>query len=76
MTVRRPVGGGLSWVPITPFVLKDWERWEDGEDERPARLEGVRSVNGRLAPHRFDPAHRTPTIVGRARRRRAGPCRG
>ncbi|HKQ58478.1 MAG TPA: hypothetical protein VJY35_11475, partial [Candidatus Eisenbacteria bacterium] len=30
---------GLSWVPITPFALKDWERWEDGEPESPARLD-------------------------------------
>ena len=21
---------GLSWIPITPFGLKDWERWDDG----------------------------------------------
>jgi len=54
---------GLSWVPITPFRLKDWERWDDGEPESPARLEGFVSHSGAPAPHRFDPAHRTPTIA-------------
>ena len=37
---------GLSWVPITPFSLKDWERWDDGEPESPARLEGWVSAAG------------------------------
>lgn len=54
---------GLSWVPITPFGLKDWERWDDGEAESPARLEGFVSRGGELAPHRFDPARRSPTIA-------------
>ena len=31
---------GLSWVPITPFGIKDWERWDDGAEESPGRLEG------------------------------------
>jgi uncharacterized protein len=55
---------GLSWVPITPFGLKDWERWDDGNDESPARLDGWVSRAGALAPHRFDPGARTPTIAG------------
>src|SRR5215470_6719780 len=38
---------GLSWVPITPFVIKDWERWDDGADETPLRLEGWSSRSGR-----------------------------
>jgi Icc-related predicted phosphoesterase len=54
---------GLSWVPITPFGLKDWERWEDGLEESPARLDGWVSRGGALAPHRFDPSRRTPTIA-------------
>jgi hypothetical protein len=54
---------GLSWVPITPFMLKDWERWEDGLEESPARLDGWVSRDGALAPHRFDPSQRTPTIA-------------
>jgi uncharacterized protein len=53
---------GLSWVPITPFGLKDWERWDDGREETPARLDGWVSRSGTLAPHRFDPSSRTPTI--------------
>ncbi len=54
---------GLSWVPITPFGLKDWERWEDGDEESPPRLDGWVSRNGTIEPHRFDPGHRTPTIA-------------
>jgi Icc-related predicted phosphoesterase len=55
---------GLSWVPITPFALKDWERWEDGEAETPPRLDGWVSRGGAVEPHRFDPERRTPTIAG------------
>lgn len=62
------VGGvrvaGASWVPITPFLLKDWERWEDGAEERPPRLDGWVSRAGGIEPHRFDPERRTPTIAG------------
>ena len=54
---------GLSWVPITPFGLKDWERWDDGGDESPARLEGFVSRSGQVAPHRFDPTQKSPTIA-------------
>ena len=55
---------GLSWVPITPFSIKDWERWEDGGDESPPQLEGLVSRDGRLVRHTFDPADRSPTIAG------------
>jgi Icc-related predicted phosphoesterase len=55
---------GLSWVPITPFALKDWERWEDGEEETPARTEGWISRNGGVEPCRFDASQRAPTIAG------------
>ena len=62
------VGGvrvaGLSWVPITPFGMKDWERWEDGEEERPPRLDGWVSRAAAIEPLRFDPEHRAPTIAG------------
>ena len=54
---------GLSWVPITPFGLKDWERWDDGGEETPMRLEGVTSREGGITPTRFDAAHRSPTIA-------------
>lgn len=56
------VVAGLSYVPITPFPIKDWERWEDGHAEAPAQLEGVVSEGGRVKPHRFDPDRRVPTI--------------
>ena len=54
---------GMSWVPITPFSNKDWERWEDGEDETPGRLDGWSSRSGRVTPWRFDPERRSPTIA-------------
>jgi Icc-related predicted phosphoesterase len=54
---------GSSWVPITPFGMKDWERWEDGEPESPARLDGWVSHSGGITPVRFDPDRRTPTIA-------------
>jgi len=61
------VGGvrvaGLSWVPITPFAIKDWDRWDDGDEERPARLDGMASEGGRLVPRAFDPSHRHPSIA-------------
>lgn len=53
---------GLSWVPITPFMLKDWERWDDGDEETPLRLDGYVSGPDGIRPHRFDPARREPTI--------------
>jgi Icc-related predicted phosphoesterase len=55
---------GLSWVPITPFALKDWERWEDGEAESPARLSGWVSDAGGMHEQAFDPDRRSPTIAG------------
>lgn len=64
LTVAGMRVAGLSWVPITPFGIKDWERWEDGEEESPPRLDGWVSRAGALEPHRFDPAHRAPTIAG------------
>ena len=54
---------GCSWVPITPFSLKDWERWEDGDEESPPRLEGWVSRGGSLEAWAFDPARREPTIA-------------
>ncbi len=51
---------GSSWVPITPFRLKDWERWEDGDDEAAPQLAGWRSVAGGAHEFAFDPARRTP----------------
>jgi Icc-related predicted phosphoesterase len=54
---------GLSWVPITPFAIKDWERWEDGEPENPARLQGWRSSREGVREFRFEPEQRSPTIA-------------
>jgi len=54
---------GSSWVPITPFAIKDWERWDDGGPEAPARLDGWVSGPAGLVAHRFDPERREPTIA-------------
>jgi Icc-related predicted phosphoesterase len=54
---------GLSFVPITPFALKDWERWEDGGDEHPPQLEGWVSRGSDVIAWRFDAASRGPTIA-------------
>jgi len=56
---------GLPWVPITPFAIKDWERWEDGAEESPPRLDGWTSRGGGpLVRTALDPARRAPTIAG------------
>lgn len=55
---------GCSWVPITPFRLKDWERWEDGGEESPPQLAGWVSEPGGAREFAFDPARRSPTIAG------------
>ena len=54
---------GLSWVPITPFALKDWERWEDGGEEKPLKLDGWVSRGTEVEPFRFEPARRSPTLA-------------
>lgn len=55
---------GSAWIPITPFAIKDWERWEDGGPESPARLDGWVSRGAGLEPARLDPERRFPTIAG------------
>jgi Icc-related predicted phosphoesterase len=54
---------GLSFVPITPFAIKDWERWDTADAPPGERLEGVRSTRDGCAPVRFDPAERGATIA-------------
>src|SRR5258708_6250897 len=49
---------GVSYVRITPCAMKDWERWEDGEPEAPARLAGWSSGGGAMRGFAFDPARR------------------
>ena len=61
--IRGTRVAGLSWVPITPFTMKDWERWDDGDAEPPSRLDGLVSRDGRLLPHAFDPGDRRPSIA-------------
>lgn len=63
VTIDQVRVAGLSWVPITPFGIKDWERWEDGAEESPGRLDGWVSRGGAIGTHRFDPAQRHPTIA-------------
>jgi Icc-related predicted phosphoesterase len=63
LRIRDTWVAGLSWVPITPFAIKDWERWEDGGEEAPPRLHGWLSGGETLREFRFDPERRTPTIA-------------
>lgn len=64
VTVGGVAVAGLSWVPITPFGIKDWERWDDHGDLGPrSRLDGVTSRSGRIEAFRFDPARREPTVA-------------
>jgi Icc-related predicted phosphoesterase len=53
---------GLSWVPITPFGIKDWELWDDQEVPPTGRLDGWRSAADEIRPFRFDPDRRSPTL--------------
>ena len=44
---------GMGSVTLTPFALKDWERWEEGV-EGPVRLDGFRSEeDGSVHPFDF-----------------------
>ncbi len=54
---------GLSWVPITPFSIKDWERFDTADSPPGRRLDGWRSTPDGLAAVRLDPADRGPTIA-------------
>jgi Icc-related predicted phosphoesterase len=63
VTVHGHAVAGCSFVPITPFTIKDWERWEDGGEEAPPRATGWRSRPGGVDEYTFDPAHREPTIA-------------
>lgn len=54
---------GCSWVPITPFRLKDWERWDDGAEESPPQLAGWVSAPEGARAFAFDPGRRSPTIA-------------
>ncbi len=54
--------GGLSWVPITPFALKDWELWDDDHAQTGGRLDGWRSEGEAVRAFRFDPERRAPTL--------------
>ena len=43
---------GLSWVPITPFGIKDWERFDTADSPPGLRLDGWRSTPAGLEPVR------------------------
>ncbi len=54
---------GLSWVPITPFGIKDWERFDTADSPPGLRLDGWRSTPEGLEAFRFDPGARGATIA-------------
>src|SRR5262249_13841128 len=61
--VRDVAVAGMSFVPITPFSIKDWERWDEGDEEHPPRLDGMVSRGRRVGRHAFDPPGRRPTVA-------------
>ena len=63
VTLHGHAVAGSSYVPITPFTIKDWERWEDGGDETPPRPTGWRSDAHGVQDFTFDAADRSPTIA-------------
>lgn len=55
---------GLASVPITPFGMKDWDRWEEGLSPA-ARMEGFRSApDGALQPFSFRGREREESLAG------------
>ena len=54
---------GLASVPITPFGMKDWDRWEEGLSPS-ARMEGFRSdSDGALRPFSFRGREREESLA-------------
>jgi len=54
---------GLASVPITPFGMKDWDRWEEGLSPA-ARMEGFRSdPDGVLRPFSFRGREREESLA-------------
>ena len=54
---------GLASVPITPFGMKDWDRWEEGLSPA-ARMEGFRSdPGGDLRPFSFRGREREESLA-------------
>jgi len=54
---------GLASVPITPFGMKDWDRWEEGLSPA-ARMEGFRSSpDGVLRPFSFRGREREESLA-------------
>lgn len=54
---------GLAFVPVSPFALKDWERWEEGLG-RATRWDGFRSHGGNVShPFSFLGRERDETLA-------------
>ena len=54
---------GLASVPITPFAMKDWDRWEEGLGPA-ARWDGLRSAaDGSLKPFSFRGREREESLA-------------
>ncbi|MBI2583739.1 MAG: metallophosphoesterase [Candidatus Aenigmarchaeota archaeon] len=54
---------GYPFVPVTPFGIKDWEKWDTLEQDRSdVRLDGFISRNGELQRFRFGEPSEKDTI--------------
>jgi Icc-related predicted phosphoesterase len=54
---------GYSFVPITPFGIKDWEKWDNGKQSTyNIRLEGVKSKGNEMIEFKFDPNDKSDSI--------------
>lgn len=55
---------GYSCVPITPFAIKDWEKWDsvDAELQKDATLQGFKSSGSALIPFKFSAKDKEDSI--------------
>jgi Icc-related predicted phosphoesterase len=54
---------GLSWVPITPFAVKDWERWDVADAPPGPRLDGFASDATGIRPRQMSQPEPGETIA-------------
>ena len=54
---------GLSWVPITPFLQKDWERWDAYDAPPGLRMEGMVSRDDGIQKFQFEEPRPGETIA-------------
>lgn len=54
---------GYSCVPITPFGIKDWEKWDtEYQSTEYIRLDGLKSIGNEMTAFAFNPDDKSDTI--------------